>query len=127
MGEDGGVFLLWTRSSTTWEWSGVFLLSTVVFTSGEELGPGEIKGLPCTVPSMMVLGYGSMAITMVTVDDLMASFYKVAGALLRQGFGLKNFHVPKQSCMRIRLVFTYVYMMYSNHTSFVPSVFPFPV
>lgn len=60
-----------------WKWSGVFLLSTVIFTSREELGPDEIEGLPC-VPSMVVLGYGNMAITMVTVDAVMVNFYKVA-------------------------------------------------
>lgn len=70
--------------SVTWKRSGVFLLSTV-FTPRKELGPGEIKGLAC-VPSMVEPGFRTMPITMATVDAVVVNFFKVAWALLQQGW-----------------------------------------
>lgn len=55
--------------SVTWRWSGIFLLSTIVFTPREELGPGVF-------PVWWVPGFRSMAITMVTVDAVVVNFYK---------------------------------------------------
>lgn len=109
--------------SITWKWSGVFLLSTVVFTPRKELGPGEIKGLPC-VPSMVVPGFRSMPITVATVDAVMVNFFKVAWALLQQGFGLESFRVPKQSCTSIQ-VYIPVHDAFKSYF-LCPFSFPFP-
>lgn len=44
---------------------------------------------------MMVPGFRSMAVTMVTADAVMGSFYKMDWIPLQQGFVLESFHVPK--------------------------------